>query len=284
MLKLIHLTDTHLVNKGTRLYGLDPHERLRLAIDDINRTHGDAHAVLITGDLTNWGGPEEYLAVADALTALQLPLHLLLGNHDIRDNFKAAFPDVACDANGYVQSSVDTDHGRLILLDTLQEGTHGGWLCEDRLNWLETQMLQAKGSIYLFMHHPPFDIGIAALDQIGLMQKDEFVAVITPYKSRIRQIFFGHVHRPINGEWLGIPFSTLRATNHQVRLNLDPQETGVLEFTYEPPCYAVVLIDDHKTLIHAHEYMYSDDIYRSELEGSEQARIKYATTTFKDHD
>lgn len=284
MLKLIHLTDTHLVSKGTRLYGLDPHERLRLAIDDINRNHPDAHSVFITGDLTNWGGPEEYIAVADALSSLRLPLHLLLGNHDIRANFQAVFPDVACDSNGYVQSSVDTDQGRMILLDTLQEGTHAGWLCESRLNWLENQMSRAKGAIFLFMHHPPFDIGIVALDQIGLIQKNEFEVIITPYKSRIRQIFFGHVHRPINGEWLGIPFSTLRGTNHQVRLNLDSEDNDVLEFTYEPPCYGVVLIDDQKTLIHPHEYMYSDDIYMSKLEGSEQSRIEYATTTFKHHD
>ena len=283
MLKLIHLTDTHLVDKGTRLYGLDPHERLRLAIEDINRRHGEAHSVFITGDLTNWGTPDEYKAVADALSGLQLPLHLLLGNHDIRENFQAAFPDVACDANGYIQSSVETDQGRLVYLDTLQEGTHAGHLCADRLNWLDGQLSQSNDAIYLFMHHPPFDVGIASLDQIGLVQKAEFEATITPYKSRIRQIFFGHVHRPIHGEWLGIPFSTLKGTNHQVWLDVEPRDNPVIEFTYEPPCYAVVMIDEQKTLIHTHEYLYNDDVFLSKLEGSESARYEYATKAFKPH-
>ncbi|MCJ8337421.1 MAG: phosphodiesterase [Pseudomonadales bacterium] len=261
MLKMIHLTDTHLVEKGKRLFGLDPHARLKLAIEDINRSHKDANCAFITGDLTNWGTPEEYTALADALSKLQVPLHLLLGNHDNRENFKAAFPNIACDVNGYVQSSVDTDQGRLIFLDSLMEGTSSGWLCEDRLKWLENQLSDAAAAIYLFMHHPPFDVGIPYLDKIGLVQKEEFENTITPYKSRIRQIFFGHVHRPIHGEWLGIPFSTLRGTNHQVWLNMPFQEDHQLEYSYEAPCYGVVLIDAQKTLIHTHEYMYCDDIY-----------------------
>jgi len=86
MLKMIHLTDTHLVEKGTRLYGLDPYERLKLAIKDINGSHKDADCAVITGDLTNWGTPEEYKDLAEILSHLQLPLHLLLGNHDNRGN------------------------------------------------------------------------------------------------------------------------------------------------------------------------------------------------------
>jgi len=35
-MKLIHITDTHLVGPGLRLYGLDPSARLNAAIADIN--------------------------------------------------------------------------------------------------------------------------------------------------------------------------------------------------------------------------------------------------------
>lgn len=283
MLKMIHLTDTHLVEKGTRLYGLDPYERLQLAIKDINSSHLDADCAFITGDLTNWGMPEEYNAFAEVLTELQLPLHLLVGNHDNRENFKAAFPNVGCDKNGFVQSIVDNEQGRLIFLDTLMEGTHVGWLCDDRLQWLSDQLSQAKGNIYIFMHHPPFDVGIPYLDRIGLKQKEAFEATVTPYKSRIRQIFFGHVHRPIHGEWLGIPFSTLKGTNHQVWLGTPIHKDQELEFTYEAPCYGVVMIDDQKTLIHSHEYTYCDDIYPSKTRDPEQSAFEYGTTAFKLH-
>jgi 3',5'-cyclic AMP phosphodiesterase CpdA len=284
MMKIIHLTDTHLVNKGTRLYGLDPYERLRLAIKDINQLHGDAQAAFITGDLTNWGEPAEYQAISEALMPLTVPLYLLLGNHDNRTNFKAVFPEAQLDTNGFVQSIVETSQGRMILLDTLQEGTGAGWLCKNRLDWLDIQLSEARDSIYLFMHHPPFDIGISWLDHIGLVQKAEFEAVISPYKSRIRQIFFGHVHRPINGEWLGIPFSTLRGTNHQVWLKTEHHDKNDVEFCYEQPCYGVILIDDQKTLIHTREYMYQDDIFNSRPKDLTQSQKVYATNTFKQHD
>lgn len=76
-----------------------------------------------------------------------MPLHLLLGNHDNRANFQATFPDVRCDSNGFVQSIVETDQGRMILLDTLQEGTAAVWLCENRLSWLDNQLSEASGAI-----------------------------------------------------------------------------------------------------------------------------------------
>lgn len=80
--------------------------------------------------------PEEYKAFAEVLSHQQLPLHLLLGNHDNRGNFQAAFPKAKSDENGFVQSIVDTDQGRLIFLDTLMEGTSAGWHCKDRMNIL----------------------------------------------------------------------------------------------------------------------------------------------------
>ncbi len=59
-MKLIHITDTHLVAPGMKLYGLDPRARLDAAIADINRHHADAELVVVTGDLTNWGEVEAY--------------------------------------------------------------------------------------------------------------------------------------------------------------------------------------------------------------------------------
>ncbi|RED44841.1 phosphodiesterase [Aestuariispira insulae] len=283
MLKFIHLTDTHLVGQGVRLYGLDPHQRLKQALADINKHHGDAHSIVITGDLTNWGGEDEYQALADALALSRLPVRLILGNHDHRARFRNAFPDAMADENGYVQDVTDTDFGRMIFLDTLMEGTHAGWLCEERLNWLGARLKETGGPVYLFMHHPPFDIGMPGMDQYGLIQKEEFKAVIHPYKSRIRQIFFGHIHRPIHGEWLGIPFSTLRGTNHQVWMDLEGRADGNLPMSYERPAYGVVLIDQTITLIHEHDYLYDDEIYLGDPpEGLSE--YDYATTGFDHHE
>ena len=102
------------------------------------------------------------------------------------------------------------------------------------------------------MHHPPFDVGLASMDAIGLKDAAAFEAVLAPHRHRVRHLFFGHVHRPISGSWCGVPFSTLRATNHQVAFDLHAAE---IPGSFEPPAYAVVLAHAQQTLVHNHDFL-----------------------------
>jgi 3',5'-cyclic-AMP phosphodiesterase len=253
-MKLIHLTDTHLVEPGHKLYELDPQLRLRQAIESINDLHPDADHLVITGDLTHWGEISAYAALKEEFDHLKVPYTMILGNHDDRDNFREIFPNALCDDDGFVQGDLETNVGRMIFLDTNQPGTHGGWYCDKRLAWLESEISRDQTvPKFLFMHHPPFDIGLEPLDRIGLNQKEEFKKIVTPHLSTIRHLFFGHVHRPISGNWLGLSFSTIRATNHQVWL--DFKAIGSIPASHEPPAYGVVLINSSNVVVHAHDFL-----------------------------
>jgi 3',5'-cyclic-AMP phosphodiesterase len=92
------------------------------------------------------------------------------------------------------------------------------------------------------------------MDEISLAQSVEFAEVIAPYRSRIRHLFFGHVHRPIFGSYGKIPFSTLRGTNHQVWFELDAAAAEHLA-SHEPPAYGVVLIDGENLVVHSHDFL-----------------------------
>ncbi len=87
-MKLIHITDIHLVPPGERLLGLDPGERLKACIRDINIHHSDADLCVITGDLANRGETAAYTLLRERLLELKIPCQLLIGNHDNRENFK----------------------------------------------------------------------------------------------------------------------------------------------------------------------------------------------------
>ena len=50
-MKLIHITDTHFVARGLKLYGLDPHARLAAAVADINAFRRDAKLAIVTDPL-----------------------------------------------------------------------------------------------------------------------------------------------------------------------------------------------------------------------------------------
>jgi 3',5'-cyclic-AMP phosphodiesterase len=254
MLKLIHLTDTHLVAEGP-LYGLDPEHRLLAAIADINANHADAALVLVTGDLAHSGELGAYRRLRAAFNHLNLPWRLMLGNHDNRDAFLTIFDDSPRDEHGFIQEAMKLDGVLLLMLDTLEPDDRG-FYCERRISWLSDRLAEAPDvPTYLFMHHPPFEIGLANMDQFGLENPEPVAAVLAKH-PQVRHIFFGHVHRPVCGNWRGIAFSSLPALAHQVALDFQARY-GVhgLAGHCGDPAYGVVLLDNDRTIVHFHDYM-----------------------------
>lgn len=255
-MKLIHLTDTHFIAPGQTLYGGDPRANLEAAVADINRHHGDAELVVVTGDLTHWSEPEAFASLAETLAPLIPPLQLLIGNHDDRAIFAEHFPEQRLDENGFVQSVRACGQGRLIFLDTVLAGTHAGWYCSERRIWLALQLEAAAAAgqaVFLFMHHAPFKVGLAPLDAIALQEPEAFAAALAPHTARIRHLFFGHIHRPLAGNWQGISFSSLRAMNHQCWLDFEARDS--ISGSFEPPAYAVVLIERDSVVVHSHDFL-----------------------------
>ncbi|SMR71807.1 diethylphosphate phosphodiesterase [Aliiroseovarius halocynthiae] len=252
-MKFIHLTDTHIIGGNRLLYGANPAQRLKLAVDSINAEHGDAEFVMVTGDMTHWGDADAYAAFQKQISRLEMPVHLLVGNHDDTAAFATHFPDAPRDENGFVQFTFDMRHGRAICLDTKSQGSHAGGYCQARLEWLHNQLQGSDDPVLLFMHHPPFKVGITAMDEIMMLDADALYDVIRPHKPRIRHLFFGHIHRAIFGNWRGISFSCMRGLNHQVSLNLTAGQTEI-PGNFEAPAYGVVLVDDQSVTVHMHDF------------------------------
>lgn len=57
-------------------------DRPNPAIDAFKGLDGEADLLLIAGDLTTYGKPEEAQVLADACRGLDLPVYVVLGNHD----------------------------------------------------------------------------------------------------------------------------------------------------------------------------------------------------------
>ena len=252
-MKFIHLTDTHVIGGGRLLYGANPARRLRLAVDSINAEHGDADFTIVTGDLTHWGDAEAYAAFGAEIDRLNMPVHLMVGNHDKTPDFATRFPTAPRDENGFVQFAFETPQGRAICLDTTLPGTHAGGLCAARLDWLAAKLAASDAPVLLFMHHPPFPVGIAAMDAIRMQDDGAFRAVLAPHRARIRHLFFGHVHRAISGSWHGISFSCMRGLNHQVALDLNATETAI-QGDLADPAYGVVLVNEDTVTVHMHAF------------------------------
>ena len=150
--------------------------------------------------------------MAELIRPLAIPSILLLGNYDDRANFRRVFDDGMDDGAGFVQGVRKTLAGTFIFLDTHEPGEAAGSFCAARRAWLEKTLAETDGPLFLFMHHPPFPVGIAYMDAIALKEPETFADIVRPHAARIRHLFFGHIHRAIAGSWLGIPVSNMRGT------------------------------------------------------------------------
>jgi 3',5'-cyclic AMP phosphodiesterase CpdA len=258
MTKLIVFTDLHMVPAGEAIIGIDPHERLVNGIRHVNQHHGDAAHVMITGDLTDRGDAASFSRLRMALRELAIPHTLLIGNHDRRDTFLEVFTNVPVDENGFVQRVVDLDTCRLVALDTLNAPPYGaaeavsGFLCDQRLAWLDRQLSTADARpVLIFMHHPPHATGFAGMDTIRLQNDDAFYAVLQKH-GIVRHVFAGHVHRTISGSCRRIPFSIFKSTVHQQPMTFDSLDTSLA--ADEPAAYGIVLTTDDGILVHTEDY------------------------------
>ncbi len=261
MQKIVVFTDTHM-EPEVAAGKFDPDVQLQKGIAHVNEFNGDADRVIFCGDLTHSGDVASYEMLQKRLEDLKVPYHLLLGNHDNRENFLSVFDDAKVDENGFIQQVIETDCANLILLDTLNGPpynypySHQGLLCERRLSWLDGHLLSAadKPNI-LFMHHPAHNTGFAAMDTIKLIDGEAFYDLVTRYEN-VRHIVCGHVHRTISGSHRGIPFSVFKSTVGQM-----PMLFNVMDFhmeVNEPSAYGMLCISDESVLVQTEDFELSD--------------------------
>lgn len=234
---IAQITDFHIKLPGRLAYRVvDTSACLEHCVAQLMKLDPLPDLVLATGDLTDFGRPEEYRHLRELLAPLTMPVYSIPGNHDEREAFKAAFSDCAWLPGGeFVQYVVDGYPLRLIGLDTVVPLQSGGALCEDRLDWLDRRLAEAPDRpTVIFMHHAPFTTGIAHMDRIGLANADGFGRVVSRH-PQIEKIVCGHLHRAIDTRWCGNAVSTCPSPAHQVALDLRPD--GPSAFMMEPPGY-----------------------------------------------
>lgn len=261
--KILVMTDIHIVEEGRRIIGLDPLARFREALDHALARHPDAAALVLMGDLTHHGMPAQYARLAGALAGLPVPVVPMLGNHDRREAFLAAFPEAPRTASGHVQAVLDLAHHRLITLDTLDgppypPGHHAGRLCADRTAWLEAVLSGAGGRrVLVFAHHPPHPTGIPGMDAIPLADGDALLARLARHGAHL---FCGHVHRTISGSTGGVPWTMFKSTCHQGPLDLvTPDSSLAID---EPGAYGVVLLPPGGVIAHSEDVLPDGEVLR----------------------
>jgi 3',5'-cyclic-AMP phosphodiesterase len=227
-----HLSDTHLLGGGRPLYGTVPvDDRLRVALERLEASPVDPHAVVFTGDLTDIGEPDAYRRLRDAvepvIERMGAQLVWVMGNHDDRAAYSSLLFDE--DPSERPQDRVyDIGGLRIISLDTTVPGFHHGELDAVQLEWLREILATPAplGSI-LALHHPPIPTPLEVMAVLELQRQEELASAIGG--SDIRAILGGHLHYSTHSTFAGIPVHVASATCYTLDLgaNSDRLLSGV---------------------------------------------------------
>ena len=238
MTLVAQITDMHIRPSGKKAYGVvDTEAMLRAAVSSLLAESRLPNLVIASGDLTDCGLVEEYELLRDILQPLPMPVYLIPGNHDQRENLRLVFG-----GNGYLPMNgeflhytVEDQPLRLIALDTVVPGKGHGEMDAARLSWLEARLgEQPDRPTFIFMHHPPFPTGLQHMDSINCRNSLAMAELVRRYPN-IERVACGHHHRSIQIRWAGTIGSVAPSVAHQVLLDLQPHEDAL--FKMEPPGY-----------------------------------------------
>lgn len=246
---IAQLSDPHIALENTEFHDLyHTIGKLKLAVDTACNFLPKPDAIVITGDLVNCGGADEYTVLRNILQTTDIPVYLGIGNHDCRETFRNSFSDQDYVLDeGFIQYTWKMAGHQMIMLDTNIPGEPHGILCSERLAWLDKTLCEEPDTpTVIFMHHPPFKTGIKAMDDMGLKDAAAFGDILQKH-NQISRIFCGHLHRSILSDFRGVQTQVCPSTTHKVLLHLE--ESNRLATTNEPSEILLHIIDGTESIV-----------------------------------
>ncbi|MBN3726831.1 phosphodiesterase [Burkholderia sp. Ac-20379] len=258
---LAQISDLHIKRPGALAYRrVDTAASLARTVARLNALAPRPDAVLITGDLTDFGHDEEYQHLKRLLAPLEIPYYLLIGNHDERGALRRVFDERAELQGGeFVQYALDLGPLRVIALDSQIPGVSGGTLCPARLGWLADELdAAARRPVIVALHHPPFASGIDHMDRQRLdPDASHRLDALLRRHANVERVLCGHVHRTVFARFGGTVASAVPAPAHQVAFDL--RRDAASAFAIEPPAFAVHRYDPAEGLTTHHVYVEDSD-------------------------
>ncbi len=180
--------------------------------------------LLATGDLTEEGTIASYTTLKTVFDALPFPVLPALGNHDVRANFLSVFDTIA-PVDGFVQYTTEAGPLRILVLDTLEEGRHGGSFDTTRAMWLDTQLAASARPTLVVLHHPPIETGNGWMTESLDAPWVRTLQSVIERHGHVQRLITGHLHRGMTSGWAGTTVAVCPSSAPQVALDfrcIDP--------------------------------------------------------------
>jgi len=171
----------------------------------------DLDFLLLPGDLTQHGEPENHQWLSKRLAELPYPVYVIAGNHDVPkpetfDKFAPLYTQFGFKSGLnephklYYECEV-LPHVRLIGLNSNQFDANGeqiGWIDEQQLDWLQSILENQDYELNLVMiHHNVLehmhDQSRNALGRRYMLENTERLCTIL-HQAKVKLVFTGHLH------------------------------------------------------------------------------------------
>ncbi|OYN89030.1 metallophosphoesterase family protein [Parenemella sanctibonifatiensis] len=187
-MRILHLSDTHLLANRGRHHGRDTTAALEEMLAGCER---DVDVVIHTGDVSEDGSAQAYRKVHDLVQgwAGEVPVLWAVGNHDDGPTMAAEL---------HVPLGAIAVHRvagfRIIMIDSHRPGLVGGVVGAEQLGQLRQELSDRPGEpTVLALHHPPVDPLTRLQRGIRLHDHEALWELIGDFED-VRMVLAGHLH------------------------------------------------------------------------------------------
>ena len=244
MILVAQVSDTHF-DLGTR--NAERAQRVMAYLAELRRR---PDVIVVTGDITDSGKPEQYAAARMSLQA-DIPVYAIPGNHDERTAFREVML-AAAPVDEPVNQCYRVGGLTVILLDSSVPGQSNGQLTEPTHRWLRDTLAETPDTdaVLLALHHPPVFLHSPIVDPIALAEPERLAEVVTG-DPRIVGVLTGHAHTAGATTFAGRPLLLGPSTASVLggEWELEPPER-VMDYAPDPAVALHVIDDDHRLTTH----------------------------------
>ncbi len=257
LLRFVHISDTHITHEPDYKNRIIPSHPGRLAealVEQINHLPFTPDFVLHTGDVVLDKQPERYEVAREILGRIQVPVYYLAGNHDDSAMLQRIFLQRETVQEDFCYE-FEANGVQVICLDSTGPAEWPrGSISDSQMDWLRGLLTaQDERPLVVGVHHNVLATGMPWLDDgMRLENGDTLHETLRLAGSRLRGVFYGHIHQNVQTWRDGIVYSSVLSSWYQ--LHSWPNEP---EFTVEygaEPGFNIVFVSADQTHVRHHRY------------------------------
>lgn len=194
---ILQISDLHILTKsGETMAGIDTEQSFHKVLEYAHAKHGKADLILVTGDLVQTPCPSSYQRIVQEIEKYKTKTVCLPGNHD---DFTLMQQIITKDEIN-CQKHIVFKNWQIICLNSKKEGSEGGYLASDELDYLSNTLDKHPDlNTLIAVHHHPVPTNSLWMDTMMIENSDELFLLLQDH-PQVKAITCGHIHQKLEAQ------------------------------------------------------------------------------------